>query len=108
MAKFIFLITFLYFYMVNANVPIVIWHGMGDSCCNPLSMGSIKKVLENEIDGVYVKSLRIGNNIEEDTLNGFFLNANDQVNMVCDMIAQDEKLSDGFHALGFSQGGQFL
>ena len=23
-------------------VPVVIWHGMGDSCCNPSSMGSIK------------------------------------------------------------------
>jgi hypothetical protein len=24
--------------------PVVLWHGMGDSCCNPSSMGSIKVV----------------------------------------------------------------
>ena len=30
-------------------VPVVIWHGMGDSCCNPLSMGRIKEVIEGVI-----------------------------------------------------------
>ena len=24
--------------------PIVMWHGMGDSCCLPFSMGRIKRV----------------------------------------------------------------
>ena len=37
----------------------------GDSCCNPLSMGSIKKLIEREVKGVYVNSLEIGDNIEE-------------------------------------------
>lgn len=71
----------------SEQVPIVLWHGMGrlychcltfinnngtvfkqysstkyagDSCCNPLSLGHIKSVLEAHLDNVYVKSLRIG------------------------------------------------
>ena len=35
----------------------------GDSCCNPLSMGSIKTMLENKIPGIYVRSLMIGDNV---------------------------------------------
>lgn len=46
------------------NTPVVLWHGMGDSCCNPLSMGSIKSLIEKNISGIYVKSLEIGNNVE--------------------------------------------
>jgi len=38
---------------------------LGDSCCNPLSMGSIKKMVESKIAGVYVRSLMIGKNIVE-------------------------------------------
>merc|ERR1712002_807896 len=82
---------------------------MGDSCCNPLSMGSIKRMVERKLgSGSYVKSLEIGKNVAEDTTNGFLLNANKQVDMVCDMLQKDEKLANGYNALGFSQGGQFL
>ena len=35
----------------------------GDSCCNPLSMGSIKSLVEKQIPGIYVLSLEIGDNI---------------------------------------------
>lgn len=81
---------------------------MGDSCCNPLSLGSIKGLIEKQISKVYVKSLEVGSNVEEDTLNGFFLNVNTQISMVCDMLAKDSKLQNGYNAIGFSQGGQFL
>jgi len=88
--------------------PVVIWHGMGDSCCNPASMGSIKTMLEEELPGVYVHSLMIGNNILADTENGFFKDTNKQIDMVCEYVAQDPLLQNGYNALGFSQGGQFL
>lgn len=88
--------------------PVVLWHGMGDSCCNPLSMGSIKKTIEQQIPGVYVLSLEIGNSILQDTLNGFFMNVNKQVDMVCAELANDTRFSGGYHSVGFSQGGQFL
>lgn len=90
------------------EVPIVLWHGMGDSCCNPLSMGAIKKFLEKNIDGVYVKSLEIGKNELEDMENGYLMNVNDQITNVCDQLAADNVLKCGYNAIGFSQGGQFL
>lgn len=91
-----------------AQVPLVLWHGMGDSCCNPLSLGRLMTLIEKEVPGIYIHSISIGNGITEDTLNGFFKNVNDQVSEVCDMLATDAKLGNGFNAMGFSQGGQFL
>jgi len=88
--------------------PIVLWHGMGDSCCNPISMGSIKNYLEDEISGVYVHSIMIGSNIIVDMESGFFRDTNRQVSEVCEMMANDPELQDGYNAIGFSQGGQFL
>ncbi|XP_035668253.1 palmitoyl-protein thioesterase 1-like [Branchiostoma floridae] len=93
---------------LTSPTPLVIWHGMGDSCCNPLSMGSIKSMVEEQVKGIYVRSLEIGSNIIEDTENGFLMNVNKQVTMVCDKLAKDTKLANGYNAIGFSQGGQFL
>lgn len=92
----------------NDPVPVVLWHGMGDNCCNPLSMGSIKKMIEGLVKGVYVRSLMIGDSIGEDTENGFLMNVNDQVEQVCSKLKSDDKLKGGYNAMGFSQGGQFL
>ena len=50
---------------IEDNTPVVLWHGMGDSCCNPLSMGSIKSMIEKNISNIYVKSLEIGSNVEK-------------------------------------------
>ncbi|XP_078361110.1 palmitoyl-protein thioesterase 1-like [Oculina patagonica] len=92
----------------NGTVPAVIWHGMGDSCCNPLSMGTIVSMLEKKIPGIYVRSLMIGDSIVQDMENGFLMNVNDQIDQVCKKVAEDPKLKNGYNALGFSQGGQFL
>ena len=75
--------------------PIVIWHGMGDSCCNPWSMGAVKKMMEKNLEGVYVHSLEIGDSVIQDTENGFFMDVNKQVEMVCQKIADDPKLRNG-------------
>ncbi|KAJ0055326.1 hypothetical protein NL108_015977, partial [Boleophthalmus pectinirostris] len=79
-----------------------------DSCCNPLSMGSIKRLIEQQIPGVYVLSLMIGKNVIEDTENGFFMEVNEQVAMACEKLAKDPRLQGGYNAMGFSQGAQFL
>ncbi|XP_070805549.1 palmitoyl-protein thioesterase 1 [Pituophis catenifer annectens] len=89
-------------------VPLVIWHGMGDSCCNPISMGYIKKMVEEKIPGIYVLSLKIGSTLIDDMENSFFMNVNDQVKKVCDQLSKDPNLQGGYNAMGFSQGGQFL
>ena len=38
-------------------------------------------LIEKEVPGIYIHSISIGNGITEDTLNGFFKNVNDQVNI---------------------------
>eukprot|EP00091_Calanus_sinicus_P012865 TRINITY_DN28751_c0_g1_i1.p1 TRINITY_DN28751_c0_g1~~TRINITY_DN28751_c0_g1_i1.p1 ORF type:complete len:145 (-),score=35.19 TRINITY_DN28751_c0_g1_i1:52-462(-) len=64
--------------------------------------------LEEEIAGVYVHSIMIGSNIVVDMESGFFRDTNRQVSEVCEMMANDPELQDGYNAIGFSQGGQFL
>lgn len=44
----------------------------------------------------------------QDTENGFFMDVNEQVAMVCGQLAQNPKLKGGYNAMGFSQGAQFL
>ncbi|XP_039283760.1 palmitoyl-protein thioesterase 1 [Nilaparvata lugens] len=95
-------------------MPVVLWHGMGDCCCNPLSLGKIDKVIrktlgnETNRNEVYIHSIKIGNNVFEDTLNGYFKNVNEQVEEACQQIRNDPRLSSGYNAIGFSQGSQFL
>uniref|UniRef100_A0A8C6RUQ8 Palmitoyl-protein thioesterase 1 n=1 Tax=Nannospalax galili TaxID=1026970 RepID=A0A8C6RUQ8_NANGA len=76
--------------------------------CNPMSMGAIKKMVEKQLPGIYVLSLEIGKNMMEDVANSFFLNVNSQVRVVCEILAKGPKLQQGYNAIGFSQGGQFL
>eukprot|EP01125_Pyxidicula_operculata_P009634 TRINITY_DN3161_c2_g1_i1.p1 TRINITY_DN3161_c2_g1~~TRINITY_DN3161_c2_g1_i1.p1 ORF type:complete len:298 (+),score=47.91 TRINITY_DN3161_c2_g1_i1:119-1012(+) len=88
--------------------PTVLWHGMGDTCCYPFSMGAIKGAIEQAIPGVYVYSIEIGDSIIEDEFHGFIGNVNSQVLQVCNQLKQDPNLKGGFNAVGFSQGSQFL
>lgn len=86
---------------VTGSPPVVLWHGMGDSCCNPLSLGTIIKLIEREITPApYIHSIRIGSNIEEDTANGFFMNANHQIDYACKLLNDDKNLTQGYHAIG--------
>lgn len=39
---------------------------------------------------------------------GFFIHPNKQIEEACSMIANDKRLQNGYNAIGFSQGGQFL
>ncbi|XP_043788149.1 palmitoyl-protein thioesterase 1 [Apis laboriosa] len=109
----IFLIfLFLYVYQFNGiqteSLPVVLWHGMGDSCCFSFSLGAIKKLIENTIPNIYVHSIRLGNNEVEDVENSYFGNINDQIQEVCHQLLNDEYLKNGYNAIGFSQGAQFF
>lgn len=41
------------------------FYSSGDSCCFSFSLGAIKNIIEEEIPGIYVKSVKIGNNVIE-------------------------------------------
>lgn len=34
-----------------APTPIVVWHGLGDSCCNPQSIGAVVDAIEEHLPG---------------------------------------------------------
>ena len=55
-------------------------------------MGSVVSYLEQAVPGAYVTSLMVGDNVVQDTENGFFLNINRQLDLVCQMVNNDEKL----------------
>jgi hypothetical protein len=35
-------------------LPLVVWHGMGDTCCNPLSIGGVDTALEKRYGATLV------------------------------------------------------
>jgi len=93
---------------VKTPVPVVLWHGMGDNCCLPFSMGAVKAMIENAVTDAYVVSLMLGSNPADDSYNSYFMPVHKQLEMACDVVSTDPKLSLGFHAIGFSQGGLFV
>ncbi|KAK1126130.1 hypothetical protein K0M31_004771 [Melipona bicolor] len=103
---------FLYITQFNGvradSLPVVLWHGMGDSCCFSFSLGAIKKLIENTIPGIYVYSIRLGNNEIEDVEHSYFGKVNEQVQKVCQQLIKNEHLKNGYNAIGFSQGAQLL
>jgi len=88
--------------------PTVLWHGMGDTCCFSFSMGAIKSRIQQVVPGTYVYSVEIGGNMFSDELQGYVSNVDNQVAFVCKQVQSDPNLRNGFNAVGFSQGGQFL
>jgi|EP00802_Teleaulax_amphioxeia_P018476 palmitoyl-protein thioesterase len=81
---------------------------MGDNCCLPFSMGSVKTLIEERVKGAYVVSLMIGSNPGDDSYNSYFMPVHKQLEMACALVSGDAKLAAGFHAIGFSQGGLFV
>ncbi|CAL7933016.1 unnamed protein product [Xylocopa violacea] len=109
--KQVLLLLFVCIYKFNgieSATPVVMWHGMGDSCCFSFSLGRVKKLIESVVPNVYVYSIRLGDNEIVDVEHSYFGNINKQIQEVCQLLSNDEKLKDGYNAIGFSQGGQFL
>ncbi|KAL4448301.1 hypothetical protein ABPG75_005520 [Micractinium tetrahymenae] len=88
-------------------LPIVMWHGMGDSCCST-GFGAVKTFIEATLPGVFVHSIATARSPMADLMGSYFGNLNEQVDRVCDELMGMEELKDGYVAVGFSQGGQFL
>lgn len=88
--------------------PVVLWHGMGDNCCFPFSMGAIKSEIQKAVPGIFVHSIMTGGNVAVDEVEGFLGNMNDQVDTACKQLKALPELAGGFNAVGFSQGGQLM
>lgn len=89
-------------------LPVVIWHGMGDTCCDPQTIGRVKAWIQDHNPSTFVYSIQIGKDSNTDRWASFFGNVNEQVKEVCQQLKNIKELVKGFHAIGFSQGGLFL
>jgi len=81
--------------------PTVTAHGMGDSCFNA-GMKQITEIIGTQTSN-YATCVPTGNRLT-DTINGFFMTMDKNVDVFAEKIRQDPKLKDGFHCVGFSQG----
>ena len=44
----------------------------------------------------------------QDVEHGYFGNVNEQIQEVCQQLIKDDRLKNGYNAIGFSQGAQLL
>lgn len=88
----------------KSPIPIVLWHGLGFD-----HYSNLRQLIKDNIgDDVYIKSIQLASNGFEDTEMTILLHPDAQISTVCQQITLDENLKNGFHAIGFSQGSQFL
>ncbi|PIA18004.1 palmitoyl-protein thioesterase [Coemansia reversa NRRL 1564] len=95
-------------FMLGSPLPVIVWHGMGDTCCDNSTMGEIVRLIKDEIPGVFVHSVQIGDTESADRNAGFFGNLNNQIDRVCTELEAIPELQHGANLMGFSQGGLFL
>jgi palmitoyl-protein thioesterase len=94
--------------LTRATLPVVLWHGMGDEA-NSSGMRWIEDLIRNHTSNdVFVHSVSIGKTALEDAADSFFTNAWEQVRIACAQLQAIPQLANGFNAIGFSQGAQFL
>jgi palmitoyl-protein thioesterase len=90
-------------------IPLVIWHGLGDSTGNE-GLQEVSKLAEATIPGIFVHMVQVGEDASADRTATFLGNVTEQVAKVCADISAHPILrtAPAINALGFSQGGQFL
>ncbi|KAI5814817.1 Alpha/Beta hydrolase protein [Pyronema omphalodes] len=88
-------------------LPLVVWHGLGDS----FDSEGIQSVSTSYLS-LYPSSsthiIALSPSSSSDRSATFLGHVPTQISSVCSQLQQDPALSQGFNALGFSQGGQFL
>jgi len=87
--------------------PLVIWHGLGDTY-DSAGMTRVQEEVKKMHPGIFVHLIRMNEDSKEDQRAGFYGNVNEQVAFAASQLANISELSQGFDAVGFSQGGQFL
>ncbi|KAF5389369.1 hypothetical protein D9757_004374 [Collybiopsis confluens] len=87
--------------------PLVLWHGLGDSYSSP-GMLQFTAMIKDVHPSIFIHSVYIDPDDSKDRQAGFYGNVNAQVESVSLQLAAIPQLQDGFDAIGFSQGGQFL
>lgn len=100
-------LTINYFVESQSNVPILIWHGMLANPHNDFDF--MRHWIRNELgENITIKSIDITTNYLNEKESSIFIHPLQQIDKVCEKISRDESLKNGFHAIGLSQGGQFM
>mmetsp|Transcript_7481 Transcript_7481/g.12006 ORF Transcript_7481/g.12006 Transcript_7481/m.12006 type:complete len:338 (-) Transcript_7481:3378-4391(-) len=86
----------------DGKLPVVLAHGMGDSCFNP-GMAQITKLV-GEHSGTYSTCIGDGDSQATDTVNGFLSNMIKEVEFFAKKVRKNPKLKNGFNGVGLSQG----
>jgi palmitoyl-protein thioesterase len=61
-------------YAIAAPLPVIMWHGMGDSCCFPFSMGRIQTLIQSQFNSsIPIHSIGLGSNFVEDVTNSYLM-----------------------------------
>lgn len=96
----------LYRYDDDTPLPVIIWHGLGDSA-NGEGMQWVKDLAESTNEGTFAHIIQVGS---DDSRASWVGNLTEQIDKVCADLAAHPILSTApaVDALGFSQGGQFL
>jgi len=83
-------------------LPLVFLHGMGDSCFN----NGMQSITEESgvYMGVYSTCIPTGDTRLADTINGFLLNMDANVDVFAEKVREDPNLANGFNCIGLSQG----
>ncbi|KDQ21394.1 hypothetical protein BOTBODRAFT_25833 [Botryobasidium botryosum FD-172 SS1] len=89
------------------SLPLVIWHGMGDSHSSP-GMLKFGELIQKIHPRIFIHSVYIEEKASEDQKAGFFGDLEEQLEVVSEQLRGIPELQDGFDAIGFSQGGQFM
>ncbi len=79
---------------------------MGDSCFNSGMISLTARV--SQTTGTYATCIPTGDNLHEDTINGYFLNMDASIEVFAQKVRSDGNLKNGFNALGFSQGNNVI
>ena len=92
--------------LVKEKTPVVLWHGMGDSCADSSSMKRIISLMERYGIEVYCIS---SPGYLGDVAGSFIGNVDEQIGKGCrDVSASLGGVHDGYIGIGFSQGGLFM
>ncbi|QRW11526.1 palmitoyl-protein thioesterase [Ceratobasidium sp. AG-Ba] len=91
----------------NKPHPLVLWHGLGDSAHSE-GMDEFADLIKRVHPGIFVHSVSLADDQSEDRKAGWFGEVNTQIDTVASQLSSIPELSNGFDAIGFSQGGQFL
>lgn len=92
---------------LSTTNAFVLWHGLGDKYDSD-GLQESAEIIKSIIPGAFVHSIYLDKDPSRDERLSMVGQANEQVAYVCNQLANITELSNGFGALGFSQGGLFL